>query len=145
MAFALPRIIHKDPATPSGIVLPRGIFDNRPHRNRDMPYIKRFPGIGRAAIVDEHGVRKVEDMPSTERMIATVVEWGMPLWAADQARYSPYRLYDLWTAYAVVTLAGEGDVDAKQRLDLMRGKWEEMRRVELISDQPEKTIGLWER
>lgn len=129
-------VIHADPPTPRGIVLPKGVFDDRPERNLHQPYVKRFGG-GRAVICDPEGkLHPVEDMPSDDLLIASCVQWGMPLWAADQGRYSIYRRYDLWAAYSVVTLARLGDPEAKLRLDSMRSKWLTMRDSGMVHDTP---------
>lgn len=142
---SVPRVITRDPSTPSGIILPRSIFDQEHHRNFRQPWAMRISG-GRALICDPNGqVHRALDMPTDDLLIATAVEYGMPRWAAEQCRENVYRRYDLLAFWNVVQDAAEGDIEARERLDASRGKWDEMRQVELVSDRPGHTIGLWER
>ena len=106
----------------------RPIFDSRPHRNR-----------GQAGIPVE-----LKLWPD-RLLIAVLVQNGMPQWAAEQIRHHPPARFNAAAFYADVLDAAEGDTEAKQRVDYCRWAWQDMRRQELISDTPNRTVGLFEK
>lgn len=132
------------PVTSSGLILPKGystdvpgldptpklpsIFDTSPHRNLGQPGI----------------TREIPQCPD-DRLIATLVEYGQPRWAAEEVRNHPLCRFNAFRFWCDVQDAAEGDKEAKERVDYCRAMWQEMRKDELISDIPDHTIGLWER
>lgn len=105
------------------------MFDSSPHRNR--------------------GVQGIANDCSSEewdnRLIATAVELGMPRHAAEQARTHPPARFALLTVWCDVQDAQEGDKLARERVDYYRWCFQEGRKLEVISDQPEQTVGFFER
>ena len=80
-----------------------------------------------------------------DRLIAVVISLGMPRWSAEQMRSNPMlRLCYLRTFWDVQEAAG-GDAEARERVDAIRAHFVEARALELVSDRPGHTIGLWER
>lgn len=124
--------IHLPPGVdPAG--LPRApqapqVFDPSPHRNVGMP--ARYT--------------EFETVPD-DLLIATAVALGMPRFAAEQCRVQPTLRWSLAVVWADVQDADEGDRLAKEKVDYYRAMWAEMRRMELIADKPDHTIGLFER
>jgi hypothetical protein len=112
-------------------VLPFSIFDH-----------KRIMDALKAGTID--GLPPMDD-PTDEKLIATVVDHGMPRWSADQMRYNPMLRLQYYLFWLDVREAAKGNAEAKDRVDGARASWDEMRKIELISDTPDHTIGLWER
>lgn len=115
------------PRASRGPVLPRPLFSLDPVRNRGIP------GVG--------PLKHVSD----DLLIATLVAHGQPRWAAEEVRrYPPVRLAAL-RFWVDVHDAAKGDPHARERVDRCRELWQIMRRIELISDRPDHTIGIFER
>lgn len=108
-------------------VAPR-IFSTEPHRNLGQPGISR----------------ELTAVPD-DLLIATALQLGMPRWSAEQCRYHPFARFNLLRTYMDVLDAREGDGQAKERIDYIRHCFVEMRKIELVSERPSHTIGLWER
>lgn len=123
--LVIPKVIHKDPP---GLVKAKkypSIFSNESHRNLGTPQIPY----------------ELDAVPD-DILIATLVEYGQPRWAADEVRnYGAARFFAL-RFYCDVLDAAEGDKQAKERVDYCRWCWEEMRRNEQISDIPDQASGL---
>ncbi len=83
--------------------------------------------------------------PSDRLLAATLIDLGMPRFAAEQLYGNPMLRFQALTVWIDVQDAAAGDREARECVDNMRAKWDEARRIELISDRPEHTIGLWER
>lgn len=114
-----------------GVVLPFSILD-----------VPRIMAMVRAGRID--GLPPL-DNPTDDMLIATVVAHGMPKWSADQMRYHPGLRLQYYLFWLDVREAAKGNTEAAGRVDGARAAWDEMRRIELISDIPDRTIGLWER
>lgn len=97
----------------------RPIFDSRPHRNRGMP-----------------GIARELNWPNDRLLVATLVAHGQPQWSAEQVRYHPPARFAAVKFYLDVLDAAEGDGEAKERVDYCRWAWQEMRKQQVISDQP---------
>ena len=109
-----------DPSTPAPApVLPRSIFDPRPHRNVGQPTIP-------------HELPAVPD----SLLIATLVAHGQPRWAAEEVRRHPGVRFTAVKFWCDVQDAAEGDKAAQERVDYCREAWEKLRRESLISDIP---------
>jgi hypothetical protein len=88
-------------------------------------------------------------------LIATLVGLGCPRWFAEELRHSEqlrfravqvYFLCEDAAAGRVLTHPVTGDrIPARDLVDSMRAEYEISRKVELISDRPDHTIGLFER
>lgn len=83
--------------------------------------------------------------PSDELLAATMVSLGMPAFAADQVRHSPQLRLQFTQLWAAVQLAAQGNPDAQERVDVARATFAEGRKIGLISDKPDGSVGLWER
>lgn len=118
-----------DPAGLKPAPVARDVFDHAPHRNRGMN------GIDNNCSSEEWD----------NRLIATAVELGLPRWAAEQARTHPPARFSLLKVWCDVQDAAEGDRQARERVDYYRWCFEEARRQEVISDIPDRTVGLFER
>ena len=105
------------------------VFDHSPHRNRGM------------AGIDNHNSTREWD----NRLIATAVAVGCPRWAAEQCRTHPPARHALLKVWCDVQDAAEGDAGAGERVDYYRSCFETARRLEVISDRPAHTVGLFER
>jgi len=113
------------------------LLDPAPHRNVGQPTISR----------------ELEALPDA-RLIATLVALGAPRWYAEQLRTQPSLRFNAVAVWCLVQDAAEGRVvvhangertTARELVDGIRQQYQEMRILELISDQPEATIGLWDR
>ena len=105
----------------------------------DVPRLMSFI---RAGMID--GIRPLRD-PSDEKLIATVVAHGMPRWAAEQMRPNPMLRLQFVMFWADVQQAAKGNPEAKERVDACMAAWQEMRKIELVSDDPHGSVGFWER
>lgn len=117
----------KNPPTAQPIKV-RPIFDSRPHRNRGQP-----------------GIAQELNWPNDRLLISTLVAGGQPQWSAEQIRYHPPARWAALKFWLDVQDAAEGDAEAKARVDYCREMWQEMRRAEVISDVPNRTVGIFER
>ena len=117
-----------NPSRAPQVMLDRPMFDVRPERNLGMP------GIG----------RELPALPD-EKLIAVFVDHGMPVWAAQELRRSPFARFNAVRFYFEVEAAQAGDSEARERVEIARAGWNDMRKAELIADTPSHTIGLWER
>jgi hypothetical protein len=106
----------------------RPIFDSRPHRNRGQP-----------------GIARELEWPNDTLLISTLVHHGQPQWSAEQIRYHPPARFNAVRFFLDVLDALEGDRQAAERVDYCRWAWQEMRKQELISDTPNRTVGIFER
>lgn len=119
----------KDPSTPAKApVLSRSIFDSTPERNKGVT-MARYPLKG----------------APDELLIATLVAHGQPRWAAEEVRRHPGARFAALKFWCDVQDAAEGHKEAQERVDYCREVWSSMRKIELISDTPNHTIGLFER
>lgn len=118
-----------DPSSaPRILFTPRPMMDTRPHRN----------------VGNRMAWQEIQAAPD-DLLVAVLVEHGMPVWLANELRRSPMHRAMAFDFYMMVLDAQEGDADAKERVDLFREQQQQMREIELISETPEHTIGLWER
>lgn len=139
----LPAGVSSRHTDPPGLVKQNGrpigqIFNTAPDRNIGQPGI----------------TRELPQLPD-DRLIATLVSLGMPRFAADEVRTHPTARFQAVAVWCLVQDAAEGkhvthpqtgeSIPAKELVDGMREAWAQARKVELISDRPEHTIGLWER
>lgn len=85
------------------------------------------------------------DDPTDDLLIATVVSLGMPRWSAEQMRYHPGLRLQYYLLWLDVSEAARGNVEARGRVDGCREAWSEMRKIELVTDRPDMSIGMWER
>lgn len=106
----------------------RAIFDSRPHRNVGQP-----------------GIARELPWPNDNLLIATLVQHGQPQWSAEQIRSHPPARWAAVKFFLDVLDAREGDKQAKERVDYCRWAWQEMRKQQVISDVPNRTVGLFER
>lgn len=106
----------------------RPIFDSSPHRNRGMP-----------------GIAHELDWPNDNLLVSTLVALGQPQWSAEQIRHHPPARYAAVCTWLTVQEAAEGDRLAKEKLDYIRWSFAEMRKLELVSDIPNHTVGFMER
>lgn len=113
------------------IVLPFSVFDTA----RLMDAIRR--GL-------VQGLPPMDD-PTDELLIATVVDNGMPRWSADQMRHNPSLRLQFYMFWMDVRDAARGNSEARERVDGCRHAWTDMRKLELVNDRPEMSVGLWER
>lgn len=113
-------------------VLDHSIFD-----------VKRLQDAMARGLLD--GIPAELKHPNDDLLIATVVAHGMPRWSAEQMREHPGLRLGYLRFWLDVQDAAAGDTEAQERVDVCRQAWDEARAIELISDRPEHTIGLWER
>lgn len=106
----------------------RPIFDSRPHRNLGQP-----------------GIQHELEWPNDNLLVAALVHHGQPQWSAEQLRHHPPARWAAVKFFLDVLDAQEGDHEAKERVDYCRWAWQEMRKQEVISDIPGRTVGLFER
>jgi hypothetical protein len=122
-AIILPR--GADPAGLARVARVPDIFDHAPHRNRDQP-----------------GIDANVSTPEWDNvLIATACELGCPRWAAEQARTHPPARFALLRVWCDVQDAAEGDGAAKERVDYYRWCFQQQRKDEIISDQPDRVSG----
>ena len=116
------------PTDPAGLTrapTAPAIFDPRRHRNRGVPWI----GAELKALPDN-------------LLIATQVALGMPRQAAEQVRFHGGARFLAVRLWCDVQDAAEGDRAARERLDYYRQMFLDMRRAELIADDPRRTTPL---
>lgn len=112
-------------------MLPFSVFDNA----RLMHALRR-------GLID--GIPPLSS-PTDEALIACVVAHGMPRWSADQMRYNPSLRLQFYMFHSDVAEAARGHKEAKERVDAAITAWQEMRKAEVVSDNPEGSVGFWER
>lgn len=113
------------------------MMDGRDHRNRAQGRLKR----GRA-------------LPD-DRLIAVWCSIGCPQWFAEQLRTSETLRFQAASVYFLVEKAAKGEsvvhpvtgymIPAKDLVDSMRFEYQELRKVELVADDPMMSVGLFER
>lgn len=80
------------------------------------------------------------DWPTDEHLIATVVQLGCPRWAADQMRYNPALRLAYYGVWVNVRAMEQGDRNAREFVDVIRATFEQNRRNQLASDDPDATV-----
>lgn len=73
-----------------------------------------------------------------DELIATLVEHGQPLHAAQELRRNPQLRLAALRFWTDVGDARKGDPAAKERVEYHRESWHAMRRAELIADDPRR-------
>ena len=101
------------------------IFDARRERNVGVPWIGR----------------ELKDVPDN-LLIATQVSLGMPRIAAEQVRYHGGARFLALRLWCDVQDAAEGDKAARERVEYHRQSFADMRRAELIADNPRRTTPM---
>lgn len=76
-------------------------------------------------------------LPDSE-LIATLVGLGQPRWAAEEIRRNPQLRLAAARLWVDVGDAAKGDPRARERVDYCRKAWSEMRRQEILSDDPRR-------
>lgn len=121
-----PRRLFMAPKDPAGLQrAPKApaIFDNRPARQLGVPMIPfELPAI------------------PDDLLIATQVAVGMPRQAAEQVRHHGGARFLALRLWCDVQDAAAGDVAAKQRVEYQRESFLQLRRAELIADDPRRTV-----
>ena len=112
-------------------------MDGREHRNRAQGRLK----AGKA-------------LPD-DRLISVWCSIGCPGWFAEQLRKSEPLRFQAATVYFLVEKAARGEsvahpvtgylIPAKDFVDPMRFEYQELRKVELVADDPMMSVGLFER
>ena len=113
------------------------MMDGREHRNRAQGRLKKG-----AALPDD-------------RLIAVWCSIGCPSWFAEQLRTSETLRFQAAAVYFLVEKAAKGEhvlhpvtgyaIPARDLVDAMRFEYQEMRKVELVADHPDMSVGLFER
>jgi hypothetical protein len=85
------------------------------------------------------------EYPNDDLLIATLVEHGQPLFAANELRYHPGARLFAYIFWDDVQQAAKGNPEAKEVVEAAMMAWAQMRKDEIISDRPEHTAGFWER
>lgn len=104
--------------------------------------LRRTNAAVRAGLID--GIPEMRH-PSDGLLISTVVAHGMPRWSAEQMRGHAGLRLAFARFWADVHAAAGGDTEARERVDVCRAGWDEMRKHEVISDHPDMSVGMWER
>lgn len=115
----------KDPAGLRRAPKAPAIFDPRRERNVGVPW---------------QGV-ELKDVPD-DLLIATQVAMGMPRQAAEQVRVHGGARFLALRLWCDVQDAAEGDPAAKERLDYHRQVFSDLRRAEVIAEDPRRTTPL---
>lgn len=113
------------------------VIDDRPRARQATPRLRK-------------GTALPDDL-----LISTWVQLGCPRGFAEQLRHSEELRYTAAQVYFLVERAAAGghvthpetgeSIRASELVDSMRAEYETMRKLELISDEPEHTVGLFER
>lgn len=122
------RALLQAPTDPAGLApAPKApsIFDTRRERNVGVPWI----------------ARELKGVPDN-LLIATQVALGMPRIAAEQVRVHGGARFLALRLWCDVQDAADGDTAAKERIDYHRQSFADMRRAELIADDPKRTVPL---
>lgn len=84
--------------------------------------------------------------PSDDLLVASMV-WGvgMPPAMANMLRDNPTLRWEAVVLWTKIKEAAQGDKLAQEWVDTVREKMVIARRVGLVHDKPDHTIGLWER
>jgi hypothetical protein len=116
---------------------PLRVLDTRRDRNREQPCLEQGPAL------------------PDDKLIACLVSLGAPRWFAEELRHSPQLRFKAAQVYFLVEDAAAGrhvthpvtgeKIKASELVDSMRAEYEASRKIELISDRPGHTIGLFER
>ena len=132
-----PQIIDTNPGGLAPSPYTAGLIDNRPHRNKHQPALKK-------------GKALPDDL-----LISVWCSIGCPRWFAEQLRESEQLRFQAASVYFLVEKAARGEhvqhpvtgylIPAKDLVDLMRFEYQELRKVELVADDPMMSVGLFER
>lgn len=115
----------KDPAGLQRAPKAPAIFDARRERNVGVPWIGH----------------ELKDVPD-DLLIATQVSLGMPRIAAEQVRVHGGARFLALRLWCDVQDAAEGDRAARERLDYHRQMFADLRRAELIAEDPRRTTPM---
>lgn len=85
---------------------------------------QRQPGIPRNKYVTD------------DLLIATLVAHGQPKHSAVELRRNPPLRLAAMRFWADVQASGKGDMAARERVDYCRQAWDNMRKADLIADNP---------
>lgn len=129
--------------------------------------ISELPGLDRApaapVLFDNDPIRNVDqvgisyELPQLpdDRLIATLISLECPRWFAEQVRTSHTCRFQAVAVWCLVQDALEGKsvmnartgevFRARELVDGIREQYREMRRIELVADRPDMSIGMWER
>jgi hypothetical protein len=85
------------------------------------------------------------DYPNDDLLVATLVEHGQPLFAANELRFHPGARLFAYIFWDDVQRAASGNAEAKEIVEAAMMTWAQLRKDEIISDTPGHTAGFWER
>lgn len=100
------------------------LIDQAIAAKRSMP--GKMPGVG-----------PVQSVPDAELM-ATLVAHGMPFVSARAVEHLPQMRFVALRFWADVEDSARGDLAARERVDLARSRWVQLRRDELIAEDPRR-------
>lgn len=106
--------------------LPKPLQQVHAQREAQMRSDPNAPRVGKIASITD------------DELIATLVAGGQAKWAAEEIRGNPMLRFCALRYWCDVQDAGEGDKEAKMRVDYMREQWLRMRKEELLSDDPKR-------
>lgn len=81
--------------------------------------------------------REIKDLPDAV-LVDILVLYGQPRWSAQELRTNPQARALAVKFWCDVQDAREGDREAKMRVDLCREMWANLRKEELITDNPNR-------
>lgn len=113
-----------------------------------QPTVGNMFDLGRLAEAMKKGtVQGIPSLPypNDNLLAATMMNLGMPRFAAEQVRYNPQLRLKFVRLWCAVQLAAEGNPAAKERVDVARAHFAEARRLELVADRPNMSAGIWDR
>ena len=135
MAHARPSSLYQtDPPSikSSGQPVPVQVLDVK--KTMDMYHAGKIDGI---SIELPH--------PNDDLLIATLMSLGTPRHGAEMLRVHPGMRLAAYEMWGLVQMAAKGNSFAKEQVDMTIAMNEQLRKDDIIANDPTKTVGFWER
>jgi hypothetical protein len=87
------------------------------------------------------GIRKPMQAIPDEELIANLVRYGQPRWAAEEVKTNPQVRFAATQFFCDCLDANEGDKRARMQVDFIREQWVALRKEELLADDLGRTHG----
>jgi hypothetical protein len=105
--------------------------------------VKKTMDMYRAGKID--GISIELPHPNDELLIATLMSLGTPRHGAEMLRVHPGMRLAAYEMWGLVQMAARGNAFAKEQVDMAIAMNEQLRKDDMMADDPTMTAGFWER
>ncbi len=105
--------------------------------------VKKTMDMHRAGKID--GISIELPHPNDELLIATLMSLGTPRHGAEMLRVHPGMRLAAYEMWGLVQMAARGNAFAKEQVDMAIAMNEQLRKDDMMADDPTMTAGFWER